>query len=543
MTLKRLIVYLIVCAIAGSVAGEFMGAVLVRNSTKSLLKEQAWIEKNGYIGVPGTRLREEQSSSATYFKAGLFFSLSVGLAYGILWGILYIVSFTLLADAVCSISLRLKGRVSEELNGKERELNTQRVRNAFSFLFILLCGVVIFYVRSIGWRMLWPFGIFLFIIPIVCSLTGYYFFEVNSYYNYKNILIYFIGFVIFFSLTHFLFTSYLSARDFIRIRDQMLLKTHWGKKVDKFYYHYTLYAAEVIKSFNKKLQVSLKTDESFGTSKEAEPIKKILARHDIFSGPDAPSNSILKKEGDTIQMISTTFGKAMIETDAGSFLADVTTFLDEFDKKTDGTHFLRFCIRVSLFFLLPLFLILLIYLIFLILVQTIYSFFLTQNALFVTIVTVILLVILLITGRIGFSHPSSKLTIAEQMEIIVGKREGDRAGAIFSIVEKGIREESEKILSPYIPDIVSMLKDKDPLIRKWGIIFLRKIEYKKASDSLIAALKDSDFDVAYNAARALGSLGSRKAINPLLEILHESSHWYLRLNAYCALKRLGWRQG
>ncbi|MGA1823632.1 MAG: HEAT repeat domain-containing protein [bacterium] len=526
MTLKKLLLYLLICAVIGVIAGEFMGAILVKNSNKFLLKEQAWIETNGYIGVPGTRLKRELSDWGTCFKAGLFFALSLGLAYGLLWGLLFILIKAIIAN----------------LPQKFFNPDDPKLKIARYFAFVPLFILLLFYFIDTSWKALLPFGFFILITPIVFYIVLFNFFGYKADYYYKKFYIYLLGFIIFFSLTAFLFTSYLSARDFIRVRDQILLKNKWGKNISRFYYQYTLYAAEVIKPFTKKLQVSIKLDESILSCQEVARIKKLLIRHDIFPGADAPSGYILKKEGDAIQILSS-HSDVIIETDISSFLNSIELFFTDFEEKIDRARFLRFFIKVSLFYCLPIFLIMVLYLVFLTLVHTLYSFFLEHNALFETGVTVSLLLISLIIIRLAFSHPSSILTVGQEIDIITGKKEGDRIGALLSIAEKGKREGEKALLSPYIPQIVSMIKDNDPIVRKYGIIFIRKVDYKKAVDILIVALKDPDFNVAYNAARALGAYHSRKAIKPLLEILHNSAQWYLQLNAYCALKRLGWRQG
>ena len=517
MSLKRVLFYFFICAIVGIMGGELMGAFLVRASNNSLFVEQKWIENNGYIGVPGLRLKDEIKNWQTYLKAGLLFSLSLGLAYGLFCGFFFI--------TIGSIKL----------------VNKYLAFSPFVILFI-------FYICTPGWQLIKPFGLFLIIIPIVCYFLLYKFFKFKPKINsYRKLLINLICLFIFIFLTHFLFSSYLTAQDFIRIRDKILMQNEWGKKVSRFYYDYTLYSAEAIKSFSKKLQVPINIDKNLNRDAEIETIKKKFLAQDKFLFCDAPFSYSLRKTGNKIKLISSC-PDITVETDWESFISDIDTFFDEFDKKTDTTKFLRFLIKISLFFLLPVFFLIVIFLFSLLFVHYLSLIFLKNerlighNTLIEAFMMIAILLCFLVFIKIRFTNPSSKITLEEHIEIITGKREGNRIGSIFSILEAEQKSKEKSILKPYRKELLNMLQDEDALIRKWGIIFLKEIKYQGATKSLILSLNDHDYDVAYNAARALGALRSRQAIKPLLKKLEENNQWYFRLNAYCALKKLGWKQ-
>ena len=67
---------------------------------------------------------------------------------------------------------------------------------------------------------------------------------------------------------------------------------------------------------------------------------------------------------------------------------------------------------------------------------------------------------------------------------------------------------------------------------------LGKIGDKRAVEPLIKALEDKDGYVSQHSARALGKIGDTRAVEPLIELLSDDD-WGVRNAAKEALKKLG----
>jgi hypothetical protein len=88
---------------------------------------------------------------------------------------------------------------------------------------------------------------------------------------------------------------------FFDLRDNLLLTNRIGTKINDFYYRYTLYPAEVFKSFDQKL---LKTYhlENIQNKSTAESIENKLAHYDyIHVRDDSSADLTLAQEGNSLR--------------------------------------------------------------------------------------------------------------------------------------------------------------------------------------------------------------------------------------------------
>jgi hypothetical protein len=330
----------------------------------------------------------------------------------------------------------------------------------------------------------------------------------------------------------------LTGSDFIRIRDGLLGRFNWGRQLNDFYYHYTLYPARVIKTFDQRLQRFLRIDKNGFTEKEFRQLKNIFIWKDIFIGEDAPSEGLIKKDLETDKMIITCSNpRFSIETSLKEFFKNPENILKEYSMRTDSAVLLRRFIKWSIFQIWPLMGIFLLYcfLIFF------YDFFFkkssfTRDALlaFFSILVIIITFRSLIMPQKVSSDTESLLATIE------GNDSGNKITAIMALWE---RIEQDKTNAMHFSEhFIKMLEDPNPVIRKWGIEFLSHTNEKKGLKILISLLKDPDSNVAYHAARRLGKLRAREAREPLLKILVGEREWYLKTTAYIALREMGWNQ-
>lgn len=88
------------------------------------------------------------------------------------------------------------------------------------------------------------------------------------------------------------------------------------------------------------------------------------------------------------------------------------------------------------------------------------------------------------------------------------------------------------------PLIVALIKDSDEEVRWKAAAALGKLNDESAVDALIAALKDKSWAVRRNATIALGDIGDEKGYEPLLSSINDKD-WHVRKYAAIALGKIG----
>lgn len=500
--------FLFLCLLIGFITGELMGGILVARSNRDLLREQAWLEKAGYIAVPGTALRSQIRSLKTYAAGGLFFSLSVGLCYAFLWGI----PFWVLAS---------------------------RPKIRAILLIAVVVPVLCLYIISSGWREMWPFGLFLMAVPVlihcVCSRGR---FPRRGRLRMTEVMPYVTGLVGTMAVVYMLFNPTLTGHDFVRLRDGVFGRSAFGRGVVDFYYRYTLYPARVIKTFDQKLQRILRVDREGFTEKEVKRIEQILAWRDIFIGENAPSDARITKTATAGELcLLSRHSRVCIQKDLYAFIKDPDILLKEYNDDMDRAFFLRRAVRVSLFQVWPLMGIFFLFTLLALLTGLPFSKpGPTRDA-----VVAFLLFVLLLMGLSAVVGPKRMACDTEGLvAIVAGKAPGDEITAAMALWER--LEHDREQARRYSSHFISMLNDPHPVVRKWGIDLLALTEGNEGIGDLIRLLQDPDPDVAYHAARSLGKMKVLQARDPLLEIVTSTREWYLKTTAYIALREIGWSQ-
>ena len=501
-------IFILFCLMIGFIAGEIMGSALVARENSNLLVQQQWLEKMGYIAVPGTVLCSEIKSLKTYFAGGLFFALSLGLCYAFTWGIL-----------IWGLMPWPKIRISASV--------------------ILFWMVIFLYLTTPGWTRFWAFGLFLIIVPILIHF-GYLKIRlrINRKISLSKVFPAFIGFLGAILMIYFFITPSLTSKDFVRIRDGFLGRTKRGREISDFYYRYTLYPARVIKNFDQRLQRFLRIEPDTFMKRDLRRLRHMFLWRDIFIGKDAPSHALLKQNHnhDKIFMISE-IPRFTITEDVKALFNDPDEILEDYKNKSDSAIFLRKAVRWSLFQIWPFMGLFLLYGFFLFICDLFYITSVPpRNA-----ILAFLCVIILIIGLRSLIKPNHASMDTEAiLNRLEGKDPGEKITAVMVLWERIEKDKSKaQEFSKYF---MEMLQDPDPIIRKWGIDFLILADEKKAVKSLIDLLKDPDSHLAYHAARGLGKHRAREARQPLLDVLYGPGSWYVKSEAYNALRRIGWSQ-
>lgn len=326
-----------------------------------------------------------------------------------------------------------------------------------------------------------------------------------------------------------LWTFQAGTQPFANIRDSLLLSNPIGIKINKFYYDYTLYPAEVFKTLNQK---TIKTS-SFGIIQD-EKFTRALENHLSKRGyltidKDKVVDLMIMGNGD--ELIFKNRGNTILKTIQTDFLSDSGAILDEFSKKSDQHAFFRQSITPwSLKFGFP-------------------------TALYVFLYTLLRLILsVFLNSRTSSIGASSLCFITGTGLLVIFSMGGVRA-----IQEEGLREamqserlgvriaglkmiEQNKLEITEFQAYPELLKSPHIVERYW---LARTLSFSKRPETykdLITLTDDPHRNVVNMALYALGLRGEKKAIHDILKKMNSSTDWYTQWYAYNALRSLGWEQ-
>ena len=91
---------------------------------------------------------------------------------------------------------------------------------------------------------------------------------------------------------------------------------------------------------------------------------------------------------------------------------------------------------------------------------------------------------------------------------------------------------------PAVEPLIAQLKDHDPLVRRQAAEGLGEIKDPRAVEPLIALLNDRDSLIRRHAVKALGKIKDVRAVSPLIPVLNDKDEeWHVRM---AAAEALGW---
>ncbi len=525
---QRAGVFLLISSIVGTFCGELLGIVLLMIGNGNLLLEQKTITLLGYIAVPGQFLFSEMKAFTTYLAGGLFFALTIGLAYGFCCGLIFWLFsryqkkgyhyVRLLPFVIFLIVLLL----------------TKRGSDPFVFLFFLLVPLILWFLSS-----------------RILSTESFCFIDVIRY---GLIFIVFL-FLLCVTLWNHNFINHKNySINFIEVRDRLLLPTNLGQKIDKFYYHYTLYPARLIKPLNNRLQNVIDLDPQGFPKAKLRQIRAVLRRYDWFPAvSDSNSDSYAKTtltmgEDESQEIFFHWHKKPVYNVPYEEFMKAPSEHLKKYSERIYPFDPLRVACGISLFIIIPLALSFWLFMCcigFIRLVLSIFPANITKTMeTFIMSGIIVIVFGVLIFGLKPKTYPPED--IAKLWLIAKGQMEGDRISALHHL-DKSL---APRAFKKYQKEIVTLINDPAPVIRRFGAEFTGKhAVYNKAKAKndeifplLFSLLQDSNINVVYTAAGAIGKLRTPQAKEILLDILDSNREWYLKMKAYFALKKIGWRQ-
>jgi hypothetical protein len=478
----------------GLLAAQVLATLQVYLSNADLYRKLVAIKAAGYMAIPNQEIMNGLQDFGPAFFGGLFFAFTVGAGISIL------------ALAAVWIWDRLF------------------LRNKFVLILILLVWTgFLWQVNNRGFcPMVTSYFLVIPAVVIAVALRS-----IPSP-RHKNIwldgVVQFVPIV----LLALLWTSQIDSRLFLNLRDHFLLSNTLGTKINDFYYRYTLYPAEAIKTLDQKI---LKTChlEPLREKRTKELLEKELLKHDYLC-VDNDLKVDLKIEENNNTLVFKNSDKIILKTTLAEFLFIPHNILNRFSLKSDRSCFFRQFTLLSLLMGFPIILYVMLYT----LLHVISRFFLGS-----TTSPVLASILCLLAGiaTLGYFHFSrvENINWKDLAEALESERWQKRVAALKMIDRKGIEigrfKAYTKILeSPYIAE------------RYWLVRALGVSRQPETYKQLILFLDDPNTNVVCMALYSLGRRGNMEAIKRIMNVLETSNHWYKQWYAYKALRNLGWNQ-
>jgi len=495
---KRVIINIFSCTakalFLGMLAAQVIATIQIYLSNAALHNNITAIKDAGYLAIPNQHILNILPNFGPAFFGGIFFTLSVGAC------------LSLYSIAAMWIWTRLLSR-----------------NKYFLILFLLPLAGCIVQANLHGFSPVVT-SYFLVIPAVIFFATFKWITDQPEQRVWLKEILHFVPVV----LLTILWTFQMQGSMFLDIRDNLLLSNSFGRKINDFYYKYTLYPAEVFKSLHQK---TLKTC-SLGQI-EQEPAERLLrnaliSRDYLDVGIDKKVDLKIIKEADFLVLENR--GKIILKTSLENFPSDNGKVLEQFSVKSDRHSFFRKFTLFSLVAGFPIFLYILVFSLF----RFVFSFIpgLKNASAYASILC-------FITG-IGLLIPfcqmgEKEVNVKNVTEALESEDRQERVEALKIIIQRKMeignyRVYQNVLKSAHVPELYWLVK---------ALSVSRKSE---TYNDLLTFLDNPHPNVVCMTLYALGRRGDRSAVKKILKKIQTSDHWYCQWYAYKALRTLGWKQ-
>jgi Ca2+/Na+ antiporter len=463
-------------------------------SNNNLFHTVRAIEQAGYLTIPNALVAPTLRTFAHAFFGGCFFTLSIG--------------------AGLSIFSVLLAWVWDRILGRNRLW-------LLSIVFLWLTPMVAmnsqgFSPMVTAYFLVVPFVVFMATLRWIPSET--------TDIRWRNRLIPFVPI----ALLTLIWTAYADQFLFLDIRDFLLLSNPVGQKVDRFYYRYTLYPAQVFKTLQQK---TLKTCRlpNLDDKAQAKGLENTFIKNDYLPvATDGPVDLEAVVSKNRLELRHA--GGTVIQTELRTFFSRPQHVLNDFSSKTDRYGPFRQATIVFLVIGFPVLLYVTVFALILFvtgfLVPPSRSFLLAAGICFVIGLG---LLAPLVLGRFKTVPPDQ---VSEALNASSWKQ---RVSGLRTLVDN--KQEigrfdvyRQMLTSPHLPE------------RYWLAKALGVSRQPETFHALVTLLDDSHPNVISMAFHALRQRGNKRIVSQILKRIATSDHWYNQWYAYRTLRALGWSQ-
>ena len=477
----------------GLTLAQMLATVHVYLSNAVLYDSLVAIKSAGYLTIPNPHVMDQLLKATPAFWGGLFFTFSIGAG----------ISFFSLALAW------IWDRVF--------------YRKIFLlYVFILLWVVCLVAVNFHGFKLF--VTLYFLLIPSAVFIAAV---KQMSYLNRKKLNSNEILHIIPVIVLALLLSWQIDSRMFTDFRDIYLLSNPVGSKINKFYYKYTLYPAEVFKSLNQKM---LKTGIIEGQKTDIIRMLENIFLNNDYIPIQQNIDADLKVVSTGDDFIFKSQDRPVLQISAEEFFRDPHRAIMEFEQKSDTLSFFRKITMLALLSGFPL----AVYVIVHGIISILFGFFinLKTSSLIASVLCFVLCLVFIFSFQLNRTRNFSERNIAEALQ---SDRWQDRVAALKFIDENGLEIKQfhtypELLKSDYIAE------------RYWFVRTLANSRKPETYRDLLGFLNDTHPNVASMALYGLGRRGNKEAIGRIMQVIETTDDWYLQWYAYKAMRALGWRQ-
>lgn len=488
------IFYVARAVLLGLLTTQVLATLHVYLSNAGLYRTVTAIAAAGYLAVPNQQIIPTLKELGPAFYGGLFFTLSLGAGLSIFsaacawgWDRIFRRNKALLLPVVI-----LWAGAIVAVNGKGL---SPIVASYFLVTPLLVFTATLKWMPPEDEKKLW-FNRLVHIVPIL--------------------------------LLTIIWTAHADRLLFLDIRDYLLLSNPVGRKVDDFYYRYTLYPAEVFKTLDQK---TLKTCRLTAIKEKqvAQHMENALSNCDYLSlAADVSIDLEIVEAKDGL--VFEHHGKTVIQTTFKEFFAQPNKALGQFSAKTDRHALFRQATIVCLLVGFPVLLYVMVFAV----IQLVSGFLLSpmRSSAVAALLCFLIGLALLAPLRVGRSKALHTADLSKALDSDCWQQ---RVAALRTVasesLEIGNLQSYRKMLtSPHLPE------------RYWLARALGASRDPKTYQDLLALLDDPHPNVVSMTLHALGQRGDTRAVKEILKRIETSDHWYNQWYAYRALRHLGWKQ-
>ncbi len=479
--------------VAGLSVSHFLFTILVFLSNKGLYQKLVSINNAGYITVPNSRVMSSLCDFGPAFFGAFFFTVTAGAGITL----------------TCLLSVWLWDRLF--------------LRKKYFLYFCSICWAGLFIMLNIN-RLNFSISLCFTLISAVSVLSAFKWLPKKTE---KRLIHHAIMHFIPVLLLFILWGCLINKTVFVDFRNSFLFSSKIGAKLNSFYYRYTLYPANIIKSHNQRIlkTCSIKTDNHIQLKK----IERRLLKYDFLNIPDLenPDMAVYEKDGGLIFKCG---NKTIVSVSGKEFFRNPWKYINQFSKKSDRYTYFKYIVMISLVIAFPTAIYIMLHFCF----NFAAGCLLKMNAspVIATCLCCIIGAVILISLYLFRTIPADLENVDT---LLLSANLSDRVSAL-----RLIYQEKKDILN--YPDYLARDESDHVPERFWLVKNLGQSRNRAVDKYLLAFINDSHINVACNALYAVGKRGNRKFFYIIKKRIMTSEHWYEQRYAYMALRDLGWKQ-